>query len=357
VVEDTPRVGPEAGGGKAALLKPAGGCLAWRIRLSPSVYKFFVIARVPEADPAKNPSPEWPIFGRMRVTGPGGKVVGDWAMPINYLNSYYDTARMFSPAHTEGEYVIEFSLTAESQGNLTVDRLELRDELGNTFKRGFKTGRYLTTDAELAQMRRNFRAACLAASGAETEAEFRALLNEPAKVKAIAAALNAKSAWRYGAAAERVLPRLADGPLLPGAEPQLDPEGRAARVAGFRQAWGAGYETWNTPERGQWPVKGMPEICLETGDPEAALAGAQMLIRAADWYPALDWSAQIREGLGNCLSRHIRFTFTAGRFGKIQYSGWEIGYPDGFARLYDALFPFILQNADELAEMARVRVP
>jgi hypothetical protein len=359
VVADAPPVGPEAGGGRAVTLGPGVGKLTWKIRLTRSVYKLFAIARVARAEPWKNSTPEWPVSARMKVTGPGGAPVGDWAMPINYLNSYYDTARMFFPAHAEGEYVVEFSITPESKAELIVDRLELRDELGNTFKRGFKTGRYLTTEAELAQVRRNFRAALMAAGGAKTDDELRALVKDPARLRAASNALNTKAVWRYGAAIERLAPRLAEGAILPGAEPKLDPVLRVQRVEAFARAWGADYRSWNTPARGEWKVKDLDLTCLETGDPETMLNAAQLLLRAADWYPALDWSAQVVDPAspGNALSRHFRFTFTAGRFGKIQYSGWEIGYPDGFARLYDALYPFIVENAEELAEMARVRVP
>jgi hypothetical protein len=308
VVDDEPPFGPAAGGGKAVVLAPGAGSVTWPLDLTRSVYKLFAIARVTEAEPHKNGAPEWPLYARLKVTGPGGQIVGDWSMPINYLNTYYDTARIHFPAHVDGRYTLEFSLTAESKAKLTVDRLELRDELGNTLKKGFKTGRYLWTADEIAQIRRN-----------------------------------------------------AKGPDL-GQEPKLDPAKRAERVEAFRNAWGTGYETWNTPERGRnlwdkWYRDGHTQY-LRSGDPNLGLALAQMLIQAADWYPALDWSAQVTTGnLGNGLSRGIRFTFTAGRFGKIQYSGWEIGYPDGFARIYDALFPFIAENADELAEMARVRIP
>lgn len=300
VIDDLEPWGPVAGSKKAVVLKPGQGSLTWTVNLPRSVYKLFAVARVPQADPVKNSSPEWPVFARMTVTGPDGKSVGDWTMPINYLNTYYDTARIYFPAHLDGRYVIVFSITDKSQNSLTVDRLELRDELGNTFKKGFKQGRYLHSDAEVAQMRKNVSS-------------------------------------------------------IPN--PVLDPAGRSERVEAFRKAWGEGYEKWNTPERGNWELKGLPEKYLATGDPQIALAAAQMLIQAADWYPALDWSAQVAEGHGNLNKRNFRFTFTDGRFGKILYSGWEPGYPDAFAKIYDAIFPFIVANADELAEMARVRVP
>lgn len=357
IIADAPAFGPLAGGGKAVVLGPGAGTLTWKLELKRSVYKLFAMARVPEAEPHKNGSPEWPIFARLRVTGPAGQVIGDWSMPINYLNSYYDTARLFFPAHADGTYILEFSLAAESKAKLTVDRLELRDELGNTLRKGFKSARYLHTDAEIAQMRQTFRAKVMQAAGAADDAALKAVLADPAKSQAAASAMNAATSYRYGASVARVLPALAAGPILPGREPNLDPAKRAERLESFRQAWGTGYESWNTPDRGKWEFKGVAENYLETGDPELALAAAQTLIRAADWYPALDWSTQVREGVGNYASRGIRFTFTAGRFGKWQYSGWEIGFPDSLARMYDAVFPFLLANADELVAMAQVRLP
>ena len=358
VVADTPTFGPAAGGGQAVELQPGVGSLTWKLKLSRSVYKFLAIARIAAADPVKNGTPEWPLFARLKVTAPNGRLVGDWAMPINYLNSYYDTARMFFPAHEDGEYTVEFATTDESKAALLVDRLELRDELGNTAKQGFKQGRYLTTDDELTQMRRSFFDLALKTTGAADAAALKALLTDPAQATAAVNRFSLATAYRFAAHARPVLMALADGPVLPGREGQLDPTKRAERVAAFRQAWGAGYAQWNTPARGDWKVKDLDRSCLETGEPALALAAAQMLIRAADWYPALDWSAQVITGeVGNMNSRGVRFTFTNGRFGKIQYSMWEMGYPDGFAKVYDALFPFIVANADELAEMARVRVP
>ena len=92
IVEDKVPFGPEPGGGKAVLLKPGEGTLTMKLKLARSIYVLFPIGRVAEADPVKSPTPEWPIFARMKVTGPDGKPVGDWSLQINYLNTYYPSS-------------------------------------------------------------------------------------------------------------------------------------------------------------------------------------------------------------------------------------------------------------------------
>jgi len=147
VVEDAVPYGSAVGGDKAVHVDPGAGTLTWSVALKPSTYRLFVIGRVPGARPWENTEPEWPLFVKVDVSCPTGKV-GSWTMPANYLNTYYDIARISFPAHVASDYTVSLSITGESKTALWIDRLDLRDELGNTDKTGYKTGRYLHSDAE-----------------------------------------------------------------------------------------------------------------------------------------------------------------------------------------------------------------
>ena len=366
-VDDKPSYGPAAGGGKAAVLKPGAGTLTWQVTLTPSTYRLFAIARVPEAEPWKNKFPEWPLFARFQASGPDGKQLGDWVMPINYLNTYYDVARFSFPAHAAGEYTLSFSITGESKTPLLVDRLDLRDELGNTSKKGFKTGRYLHTDEEVSRLRSLLYAEGMAAAGAKNHDELQAVIGDERKFPKMSGAFGTANKWVYHKwgkeALARVLRQLADGPAVVGKEQAPEEEMWKRHTEQFLKDWGEGCSRWNTTFDGRKVVgsssfKYDSEHYLKTGDPEIGLRLATILIGIADLYPALDWSTQVWEGPnGQGKSRHIRFTFTNGRFGKIQYSMWGHGFPLQFARAYDAIFPFIQANGDRLAALARTRIP
>jgi hypothetical protein len=61
--------GPGEAARQAVELSPERGSIQWQAKLSRSTYVLFVIARVDKANPA-NPSPEWPIFVRLKVSRP-----------------------------------------------------------------------------------------------------------------------------------------------------------------------------------------------------------------------------------------------------------------------------------------------
>ena len=365
--DDKPSYGPAAGDGKAVILKPGAGTLTWRVKLTPSTYRLFAIARVPEAEPWKNRFPEWPLFARFQASGPDGKPLGDWVMPINYLNTYYDVARFSFPAHAAGEYTLSFSITGDSKTPLLVDRLDLRDELGNTLKKGFKTGRHLHTDEEVNRLRVLLYEEVMAASGAANHGELRAALADDKKSSQLIGKFGTVNKWVYHKWGKdvlaRVLRQLADGPPVVGKEQAPNEEMWKRHAEQFIADWGEGCSRWNTTFDGRKIVgsssfKYDSEHYLKTGDPEIGLRLATVLIGIADLYPALDWSTQVWEGPnGQGKSRSIRFTFTNGRFGKIQYSMWGHGFPLQFAQAYDAIFPFIQANGDRLAELARSRIP
>lgn len=367
LVDDQPPYGPQTGGGKATLLKPGEGTLTWQVRLKPSTYRLFAVARVPDAQPWKNKTPEWPLFARFQATGPDGKQLGDWVLPINYLNTYYDVARFSFPAHRRGKYTLTFSITGESKTSLLVDRLDLRDELGNTLKKGFKDGRYLKTDDEVNRLRSLLYEEVIAASGARNHKELHAMLADEKSFRKLLAKFGATTKWSYKTWGKEVVSRmvrkLADGPLTVGKEGTPDEDMWKRHSEQFLKDWGEGCSRWNTTFDGRKILGNSryrynTEHYLKTGDPEIALRLATILIGIADFYPALDWSTQVWEGsYGPGKSRSIRFTFTNGRFGKIHYANWGHGYPLQFAQAYDAIFPFVQANSDRLAELARTRIP
>lgn len=306
VVADQPPVGPPAGGGKAVRLAPGKGSLTWKADLKRSIYVLFVVGRVPAADPVKHGGgPEWPMTVRLKVTGPDGRLVGDWDMTVNYLNTYVEMSRLHFPVHADGQYALELALGGDSKTDLLADRLELRDMLGQTFKKGFKKGRYLWTDDEVAQIRKT--------------------KNAP----------------------------------LPGQEPKLDPAKRAERLEAYKKAYGDSYAHWNKPLgnvswRGYNPSLPLPagQAYLDTGDPAQGLAATLIVMEAADWYPALDYRIVGPEQ--ETMWRGRRWAPQGSRGEKI---GWDYQAAPQLMRTYDVVFPFIVAHADELVAMIRTRVP
>lgn len=365
VVSDTPPFGPAAGGGKAVRLKPGAGTLTVKARLPRSIHSLYVIGRVAEADPVKHPGiPEWPMIGQLKVLDPDGGLVGQWSLPFSYLNTYYDTSRLFFPAHADGEYTLEYALTPDAQASLLVDRLEVRDVLGTTLKKGFKKGRYLHTDDEVAQLRRNFRDAMLALFEVADGEALKTLLADPARAREANRKFQTATQWQMKGF---TLDTLVSEPVAPGRETPLDPAKLADRIDAFRRKYAAGYDDWNKESSGmknpflRMYGKPLPEATafLQTGDAQYAQEVVETLIYWADRYPAIDKTAHnVSSNVSwNCLSRGVRFSFQSNRFGGFLYSGHETAIGLTILASYDAVFPHILANAGEFIAMAQTRAP
>lgn len=129
-----------AANGRSVRLKPGAPVLTFKRQLERGTYAVWCIART-EKEPS---SYREPMYVQLSVkgpaVGPGGVTpAAQWRMRINYMaRMHQDVAHLYFDANAPGEYEIAFSLGAESAFDLLVDRLELRDVLAGTWKKGFK---------------------------------------------------------------------------------------------------------------------------------------------------------------------------------------------------------------------------
>jgi hypothetical protein len=129
-----------AANGRSVRLKAGAPGLTFKRHLERGTYAVWCIART-EKEPS---SYREPMYVQLAVKGPavgpgGVNAAGQWRMRINYMaRMHQDVAHLYFDANAPGEYEMAFSLGAESAFDLIVDRLELRDVLSGTWKRGFK---------------------------------------------------------------------------------------------------------------------------------------------------------------------------------------------------------------------------
>ena len=129
-----------AANGRAVRLKPLQPPLAFKRRLERGTYSVWCIGRS-----SKQPSRyREPMVVHLSVkgpaVGPGGKRERQWRMRINYMHrAYQDVAHLYFDANAPGEYEVAFSLGTGSTHDLFVDRIELRDVLAATWKKGYKS--------------------------------------------------------------------------------------------------------------------------------------------------------------------------------------------------------------------------
>ncbi len=130
---------PRAANGRVVRLKAGGSALRITRRLERGTYSLWCIART-----EKNPSAyREPMYVHLAVKGPaigpGGATSAQWRMRVNYMaGMHQDVAHLYFDANAAGEYDLAFSLGPGSAFDLLVDRLELRDVLAGTWKKGFK---------------------------------------------------------------------------------------------------------------------------------------------------------------------------------------------------------------------------
>lgn len=125
---------------KSVRLKAGTPALTFKRQLERGTYAVWCIART-DKEPS---SYREPMYVELRVKGPavgpgGVNPSAQWRMRINYMaRMHQDVAHLYFDANAAGEYEVSFSLGAESAFDLIVDRLELRDVLSGTWKKGFK---------------------------------------------------------------------------------------------------------------------------------------------------------------------------------------------------------------------------
>jgi hypothetical protein len=337
-------------GGQGVLLRPGGPGLTMEMDLKPSIYAIFTIARDAEGKPDAS-GVFMPKVGNglitLEVKEHATGQTRSWTMVMVYREQYFAVGQMYFPAHAGGKYTVTVKLATKMDPlpadppavkrffnpqtkefskqplmPLLVDRLELRDALGNCARQAAKTRRMLTTDAQLAELRQKYagqaykppdwhlyREPYILTDGRPLTAEARRARNE--KLWGAVPDFNTHVSADGGSPYSYLFGRDSNGMILNAV---------------------TGYE--------------------RTGNVEYAWDCAVLLCGVAEKYPALDFLAQGTEG-GVGVNLQYGFVFNA-LVGKHVYRGWaDPGY---LARAYDSLFDFVKDN-QELAAFVGTKIP
>jgi hypothetical protein len=139
-------------GGKVAVVAP-GGELSCEIDLKHSCYSVWVIARADEKDfqkPAeaeveldlpsgkvKTKSPRPVVYATLKVKFPDGSEKS-WYMPAIFRTDYAIVSKMYFPLSLDGKCQITVGIDKRSSIGMLVDRIEVRDVLGNCARQAVK---------------------------------------------------------------------------------------------------------------------------------------------------------------------------------------------------------------------------
>lgn len=337
-------------GGQAVLLQPGGTGLTTEVEVQPGVYEVFVIARNPDGKAGHDLIS---LDLKEHATGQSRS----WTMVCAYRESYHAVGQLYFPAHAGGRYTLTVKLATKLARKpadpafaelvdgatltlkektlvpLLVDRLELRDPLGNCARKAGKTKRMLTSDEEIAKLR------------GETTGQISS--------NGVLFPLGPRDSLRVKK----------DKP------PEWWANGRSAadRKARNDELW-AKVPDWNEHifNVGTTPWAELigrdhnglimdASLAFEkTGHAEFGWDGAVTLCALAEKFPALDYYAQAAMK-GSNLRADPPFTFTMPA-GKSVYRGWAGGDMERLARSYDRLFDFI-QGNQALAEYVGTKIP
>lgn len=381
--------------GKLAVeMSPGGAVLAFTQELKPSTYVVYIVGRSPRPEDVGDSGALPPFFFTVSITDPEG-AVQRYRLRAAYQYAYMLNAgseemqRCYFHAFATGRYKIEI---ATGQGTtakpLLVDRLELRDALGNCANKAGKTARTMVSDEDLKNLRGGtLKPVDLLPPGevvARCQAYFAAFppINAPRNGSAKPGHFKEKDRlpadtaltgwkvtepnqpWAIENAELKATYTVADylaGKVLPG---PLADDGWGVTVGNLTYTWGeptpvGGTFTVIAPSFQDRVVKLVDQMIRKsaeyekTGDPKAGLEGAAILLAFAYHYPALDFRAQAawpgtysRNGFAN----HIG--------GGMVISGLLQGHAiRDYVKAYDRLFDFIKANEKAFAEAVGTKVP
>ncbi len=317
-------------GGKVAWVKP-GSELTFQKDLPRGFYAVWIIARADEKDDrpptqvkrklpltggeAELDDPCQTVFATLKIKRPDGQVE-QWAMPIIFETRHAVVSKLYFPLHVQGKCEISVGLDARSEIGLLVDRVELRDVLGNCARKAAKTGRTLKSDEELAALR-----------------------------KATAEAMSAKAAGKN-----------TKPPVI------LSSEERKARNASLWSSLPAlnlmhadpAFKKWNMMSRpDKADIVNAAAAYEKTADKDRAWDSAILLCAYAEKFPGIDFAYQSTYPSSNFSARKLSW---GAQDGKFRYSGHAPQDHELIATAYDQIFDFIKDN-QELADFVGARIP
>lgn len=319
-------------GGDVVYLSP-GDSLSFGTDLEPSVYSVWIIARaleddfqIPEnvAQEVELPGgavtfnyPRRPVIVSLSLKS-NGEEIESWIMPVTYRTQYAVVTKMYFPLHEAGDYELSVGVKDDSEIGLLVDRLEVRDVLGNCARVAAKDRRMLTSDEDIVRIREEF--------------QERTGANPPRWLPTMPLPIDERKARNDE------LWETAPAQNLMTADPQ------------FRQ--------WNNvigrEGLGQAGFLGHADSYEATANKDLAMDGAVLLAAFAEKYPGLDHYYTEIGNYGN-ISAAVPHRWGS-RMGKTVYSGWEGPRLVLYATAYDKLFDFISES-QELADYLHTRIP
>ncbi len=380
--------------GSAVEMAPGGAVLAFSRELQPSTYVVYLVGRSPREADIGDPGALPPFFFTVSITDPAG-AVQRYRLRAAYQYAYALTQgpeemqRCYFNALSPGTYKIEIATGAGTTAKpVLVDRLELRDALGNGTKKAGKTARTMMSDEDLRNLR----------GGELKKVEPMPKEEVVARCQAYQAAFPPLNAPRQATAKpghfkeqDRVVPDSAlagwkatapdqpwaiantnlkavytvddflAGKTLPG---PLADDGWGVTVGSLTYTWGEPEPAGGTfcvvaplfQERLDKLVDTMIRKAKEyqtTGDPKAGLEGSAILLAFAHFYPALDFRAQ-----ASWTGLYGRYGFANHVGGGMVISGLLQGHAiKGYVEAYDQLFDFIKTNEIAFAEAAGRTTP
>jgi hypothetical protein len=328
-------------GGQAVRLEPGGDGLKTELDLNPGLYEVFVIARSPDVEMGNG-------LMSLELTDKASGQKRTWTMLMVYRESYFAVGQIYFPILATGKYDAQIRLATampklpedpiaqkmfdpqsrqllrmdegKPQGPavlrpLLVDRLEIRDVLGNCAKKALKTRRMLTSDDELAAIRSEF---------ADTKAASD-LKSAPARTSEQRLARN-----------DELWDKVPDFNVLVSHN-QNSPYG------------------WVIGRDRKGLVCDAADLYEKSADPATGLDGAVLLCALAEKFPAIDYLAQGVGKLTNLTGGNAPFNFSQS-YGKSVYYGWAGMDMVRLARAYDKLFDAINGN-QALADYVHTRIP
>lgn len=385
-----------ASGGKAVEMALGGASLTITRELTHgSTYALFIVGRSPREAETLDPGSMKPFYFHVTVTDPTGTVTTH-RLRAAYQHEYVlnrgpeDMARCYFVAPQAGTYQLKLSVGERTTaGALWVDRLDLRDVLGNAARRAGKTGRTMISDDELRNLRGGElkpaprvdpqRAAARVAAywdsfpplnaprqGSANPAHVREKRDDlpPADFRAgwTMNALDQPWAVEHAALKARyTAAEFAAHQPLPGPLPD---DGWGVTFEGLTNNWAP-----HDPANGTFGILGglfqerltnLVTLMLrkaaeyeKTGNEEAGLEAAAIMTAFAYHYPALDYRSQ-----ASWLSNFSRFHFTSHIGGGMVISGQLQGHAvRDYVKAYDQIFDFILANRESFTQFVATRVP
>jgi len=360
---------PLSSGGKAVSVRPAGPLLAFTRDLSPSVYGVYIVGRSPREGDTESPGSMKPFYFRVTVFHLASGAKESYRLRAAYQYIYpltygpEDMARCFFRVHRPGKVRIEVSADKGSEAApLLVDRIELRDVLGNCAKKAGKTRRTMIRDEELANLRGGDLKPVPVLRRDKVLARCEAYWASFPPPNAPRQDARVPKGWKMSELdtpwaivnealnARYTLEDFQAGRRLPGPVPD---DGWGVAVSG--RGWPASIIAPLFRRR----VAGLANLMKQkaayferTGDPRAGLDGAALLLAFAYNYPLLDYRSQAA-----WPSKYGRFYFTNHTGGGIVQPGQREGHAvRDYVRTYDRLYEFIVANPS-LADFLATKIP